>query len=285
MANQTPATDPLQAKRRLLESLLTPVIAFCLRRGLAIYDFEHVAKRIFVRLAAAELQATVGKVNTSRVSVLTGLYRRDVDRILQEKPSDSDKRQTVLSKVIGTWENSSRYCTRAGGPRVLTADGDASEFFKLVESVTRHTHPSAVLFEIQRNGAAVLTNRGLKLIRRTVVLSGDEVRSFDFVGRDIDLMVKACEENLSQADAIGNLQHRTEYDNVYVSDIPRIKAWIADQGIAFHKRVRDYVSSFDRDITPKKTKTEPAGAKVLVSSFSFTELPRTPQPTVDASSG
>ena len=82
----------------------------------------------------------------------------------------------------------------------MTADGDANEFFKLVECVTRHTHPSAVLFEIRRYGAAVLINRGITLIRRTVVLSGDKVRSFDFVGRDIDLMLKACEENLSQAD-------------------------------------------------------------------------------------
>ena len=106
---------------RLLQSLLAPAIRLCLRRSIMFYDFVEIAKRAFVEIAEEELQRNQTKVNASRVNLLTGIYRHDIARIARTREAPLPQRQSLLATVIGHWEQSAKFKTKRGQPRVLTS--------------------------------------------------------------------------------------------------------------------------------------------------------------------
>ncbi len=263
----------------ILGRLLTPLVTFCLRRGVGVRDFENVVRKVYVRVARDELLRAGGTPSTSRLSVITGIYRKDVDRILDEKdpvPSDS---VSIFTRVIGQWEQSARFRTGNGRPRRLTCEGEESEFYRLVRSVSKNYHPSTVLSEMVRNGVVETSPRGASLIRRTVVVGGSEGEIYDIVARTVEHLLNCTEENISFTDGIGNLQHNTEFDNLSSKDLPRVKRWVLEEGRNFHKKLRNYLSRFDQDITPSTIPGENrGGGKIFIGTFSLTTPPTIESP-------
>ena len=69
----------------ILLQLLKPVALFCMRRShFSFQDFVEIAKVAFIRAAEEELGQSTQKVNVSRISVLTGIYREEVTRIYKK---------------------------------------------------------------------------------------------------------------------------------------------------------------------------------------------------------
>jgi len=256
---------------RLVERLLTPVIRLCLKRSILIGDFYQLTKRLYVRLAEEEIRKSTDKINASRVSILTGLYRRDVMRLLNTPDEPISPSEPLLAKVIGQWERDPRFAHANGSPRVLGCEGKRSEFHQLVRAVSRNINPSTVLFELERNGAATRSNRGVKLIRSAHMLQDDEQQFFDLMADDIESLHRAVAENSQLKNELGHLHIRTEYDNIYEKDLPKIRRWLIEQGREFHRQVRLYLSSFDKDVNPRVQSRDAAGAKVVVSAFSLSE--------------
>ena len=63
-----------------LRLLVKPIAKFCLRHTLSIQDLIESAKIAFIEVADAEIRKKGDKVNTSRISLVTGLHRKDVIR-------------------------------------------------------------------------------------------------------------------------------------------------------------------------------------------------------------
>ncbi len=254
--------------------LLLPLVRFALRLGLEIRDFEQLARRAYVRAAQEDLARTRSKATTCRLSVLTGIYRKEVESLLEQlRHPTSDSAGAVFARVIGQWEQHSDYRKRDGTPKLLSYQGEDSDFYRLVRQVTKQYHPSSLLAEFERNGAAIRTPKGLKLVRSTMAMHDDALRSYELVADDFESLLRAAEQNLQLGGQVGNLQHRTEYDNIYVDDLPEIRQWLLQEGRGFHKRVRDFLSLRDRDLTPPENSLKQAGAKVVLSVHSLTTKP------------
>lgn len=266
-------SQPRGVDLKLLALLVRPLVKFCLRRSLFIHDLEELAKKAFVELASEEIRKTTTKINVSRISVLTGLYRKDVARILEgEGKTDAEQPHSILGRVIGQWEQDRRFQTRQGEPRVLSCDGPDSEFRTLVEKVSKHVNSSTVLFELQRSGAVELTAKGAKLVRRSYSLRDDALDAFGILAQDIDTLIQAVEENVDTSQKITNLHIRTDFDNIYESDLPAVRKWLASEGRAFHKRARKFLARHDKDLGPERPLRDRAGASVTLTAFSLTKV-------------
>lgn len=261
------------SKLDLLQLLMRPIVRFALRRSLSFQDFLRVAKASFVEVAEQEIKRSTAIVNVSRISVMTGLHRKDVTQIFREHQPVTHLSQSIFARVLGQWEQDKRFTTQDGLPKMLSFQGEKSDFFKLVSSVSKHINPFTVLFELERIGAVKKTPEGLKFMRPTAGVSADEHKVHDLVSRDIDSLINAMTENLYGSDDTGNLHMRTEYDNVFRVDIPEIRTWFIQQGKELHRRAREYLSAFDKDLNPDLKSRGSAGAKVVFSSFSFTTPP------------
>lgn len=262
-----------EKNRKVLRLLLRPIVRFCLRYMLPIQSLTEEAKAVFLELATAELRRNQEKVNVSRLSVLTGLRRREVSRFQLEEHSSKEMTASLPARVLGMWEQDKSFLTKAGKPRVLSCDGDESEFSRLVAKVSKDLHPGTILFELKRQHAVEETSKGVKMIRSEQVLGHDPIKAYDLLSADIDDLFCGVEHNLSDVNSLKNLHAKTEYDNICASDLDEIKTWFLKEGTSFHLRARNFLAQYDRDINPERNDSSPP-CRVCIGTFSRTEEPQ-----------
>ena len=244
-----------------LRHLLRPVVKFCLRRSLSIQDLVEMAKTVFIEIAVEELKKRNKKINTSKLSVMTGLRRREVDRFYKEKPVAND-RTSIITKVIGKWSQNNKFSTKKGRARVLTYEGDNSQFSKLVRSISNDIKPGTVLSELERLAAIEKTSRGLKLIIDAYVPKNDPEEGYNLLAMDAEDLALAVEENIFDAPKIPNLHGTTEYDNIPSRHVPALKKWLLFEGSKFHQKVRAHIAKLDKNTNSK------GNFRVVFGSFS-----------------
>jgi len=262
------ALESREIKRRCFRLLLRPLVRFAIRHSFTIKELFEEAKRVFIDEAKEEILKKSKKVNVSRISLITGLYRREVKALLEAPEETEDDAANIVARVLGQWEQDSRYQTKSGSPRVLSYDGDGSEFWSLVHSVSKHMNPGTVLFELERSGSVEKTSRGLKVITRTLHLEEDPEKGFKLLSKDLDDFIHAVEENLYQQISPSHSHVRTEYDNIDPQDVEQIRLWLVREGKLYHRKLRDFLAKFDRDINPDAEKSS-GRARVSVGVYSY----------------
>ena len=263
-------TIPRATLYNLLALTLRPVAAFCLRHSLRLQDLIECAKIAFVRMAELELARSGRKSNVSRLSLMTGVHRRDVSQ--GADPLDrAGQERDLITKIIGQWQTDPRFITKSRSPRILSVEGQKSDFVDLVDSVSSDVNPATVLFELERIAAVHKSKSGLQLVSQTHTLKNDPVANFEILSRDLADLTQAVEHNAVLDERPHHFHARTEFDRVRADAIPEIKRWMLQEGFAFHARMREMLSKFDQDINPAATDEPVKLVRVVSSGFSFIE--------------
>lgn len=238
-----------------------PLIRLALRGGLGLQALVQALKEALVDVAREEL---VGKgESVSRISVMTGIYRKDVQSILD---SPKEPRIPLVAKVIGQWLNHPQFSSDPGVARPLHCTGKESEFVELVHSVNREVNPYAVLFELERLGLISQESGVAQLLATEAVPEKTVGEVFNLLADDLADLADVVGANLLQSEDIPQLHLKTSYDDIALEHLPEIRRWLLEEGAAFHRRARDYLSQFDRDLNPI-LKSKPGGARVAVGTF------------------
>jgi|SRR5262245_20666136 len=179
----TPAAPGDRRAPNLLEMTqraLWPLVKLLLHRGVGYPAFAEALKSLFVRVVTEEFPLHGKRETDSRISVLTGIYRRDVRRLRDEaqraierwRPKTAAAGRTLSatlvpeppavslsSMVIAVWTGKPPYIDKAGNPKPLVrtaAKGGRISFEALVRSVNKDVRPRALLDEWLRRGAVTL---------------------------------------------------------------------------------------------------------------------------------
>ena len=261
------ATGMNKALVTCLRSLLRPVVRFCINRSLRLQDMVEAAKVMFVDIANEELEKQGKADNISRISVMTGVHRIDVKRILDEG-GNFELSERLAGKVIALWRNDKRFTTDAGKPRVLSFKGVGNEFSKLVETISIDLKPGTILFDLERVGAVSKTKKGLKLLHSSYVPRKDPGSSLKLLARDAEDLMEAGINNVEAEGEILNYQASTVYDNISPDDLPKIRKWFFQHCFNFQQRVDKYLAKYDLDYHPDPKKE--GGCRVSLGLFSRT---------------
>ncbi len=252
----------------LLTRLLKPILGFILRRGVTFKQFVNAAKALYIAVAEEELRRCGSPVNTSSISVLTGIHRSDVRELLG-KPPVPEAKPSVISSIISRWESDPRFCTREGRPRILKIGGQKSEFRELVLSVTTHTDPASILREMERTQNIQRHKDTVELVRGELRAGEDVLPLLETLAKDLEALIGAVEQNLFQPiPGFSQLHISTEYDNIILEDIPKLRAWLVDHGKSFHREARSVISQSDADIVPRDDSAQ-AGGGVVVGTYAY----------------
>lgn len=255
-----------------LRLILRPVARFCLRRSLRIQDALETLKEVFVENAVEEMQRNNEKVNVSRLSAMTGLHRRDVMRLFNtEEETREEKAGNLMTRVVGQWMNDPEFLGSRNRPRILTLEGESSQFRRLVSKVSRDLNPGTVLFELERVGSVERTPRGVKLLLHHYVPLENAVEGFELLAKDSEDLIDAVDQNIFSGLKEPNLHGRTEFDSIRPEAIPYIREWLLTEGSAFHKRVGQFLAQFDTDFHPGDDGVR-GGATVSLGTFSMIRL-------------
>lgn len=254
----------------MMRNLLRPAVRFALRRGVKVRAIIEELKALLIEEAHRELTRSNEERTVSRLSVMTGLQRRDVQRITAPD-SDSSKHLDLMTRIIGTWTTSERF-SRGSKPHALSYEGPASDFADLVRSVSTDLNPSTILFEMERLALVERVGPEIKLLWSAYQMSGDVDDAYTLLERDIRTLVDGVDSNIKGSSPVPNLHISTHFDNVTASDMRAIREWLLAKGAAFHAEAREFIGSFDKDINPSRY-ADRGGMKVSLTSCSLCEVP------------
>ncbi len=137
-----------------IENLLLQLAHILLERGITPAQICHIARNALVRAAAENSKFRNGKINQSRVAVLTGLRRAEVRMVLHAKANTRLERSDApLQKILRAWITNNRYLDRAGKPLRLALTGSGVSFRTLVKEQCSDIPHRAVLAELLRVSA------------------------------------------------------------------------------------------------------------------------------------
>ena len=161
------------AVRTALLRLLEPLVRLMLDAGVGVGEFVTLLKVAYVKAAAHESRAVIGRVrpNISRIAVVSGLTRVEVAAILArdeaQSPSSERGRQRA-ERVLSGWWADPEFLTAQGEPEVLRLKGARRSFAALCDRYSGEQRTAPVLDELLRVGAVrQLPDGRLQALSRT----------------------------------------------------------------------------------------------------------------------
>jgi hypothetical protein len=253
-----------------LKPMLYPLIRFCLKRGVKLQEFLEISKELFIEAGKNELSESDVEQSTNRISIYTGVHRRDVERFKTGTPKKKTTAD-ILTRVLGQWKNDKRFCLKLGKPKPLTFSGKEGEFADLVYSVSKELSPYTVLSELERLNFIEHKDEKLVLKANEYTPKKDLELSLNLVGQDIADLVSAVERNTFHEVDIPSLHLSTRYDNVCEEYLPLIKEWLMKEGERIHVRARNFLSKYDKDLNTK-LENKKGGCRIVLGTFGHAEI-------------
>lgn len=262
--------ESLKDMKAVAAALLRPFVRFCLRRGLRMSDMQDALKRAMLDVAEEEIRASGAPSNISRLSVVTGLQRKEIKRLSSGENINSESAD-LLTRVIGQWQSDPQFKSKDGKAKGLTVIGKDSEFSELVNSLSNDVSPYTVLFGLEQAGAIEKKDSRVFLKAPLYLTDKNIKQSLSILAEDVSDLMQAVEGNVFDKPGVPNLHLTTVYDNVCVDHAETLKEWILDQGTAFHEKIRNQVSKFDKDANPRLFKKK-GGVRIAVGAFSSVNI-------------
>ncbi|AIL63676.1 DUF6502 family protein [Pseudomonas alkylphenolica] len=145
-----------------LRRVMRPLVRLMLRKGVTYTVFADLLKEVFVDVADREFRLDDKAPSDSRISLLTGVHRKDVRRLRKEDDTASmalPENITLGAQLVNTWTSNQPFCKAAGQalplPRLASVGGDVS-FDALVAQVSTDIRARVVLDEWLRLGVVRL---------------------------------------------------------------------------------------------------------------------------------
>ncbi len=233
--------------------LLKPLAGLLVEHGIPFRTFSEWAKFAFVEAGEAQGPVEGRKMSTSRLSVLTGLTRKDIARIRDtQRPTAKAERSRHhrAARVVTGWIREDRYTDDCGLPLELPIDGDEPSFDSLVREFGGDVPTRAVLDELERvETAQVIDKKRVKLLARAYVPRTSEPQALEVLGTDVGGLIQTIQHNLTQGTA-PKFQRRVLYDNLPEESLPIIHQFIVKHGQTLLERLDAEMAKHDRDANP-----------------------------------
>lgn len=144
-----------------MHRILSPLVRVLLAHEITLPVVVELLKRVYVDVADRDFRLDDKPSTDSRISLLTGVHRKDVKR-LRELPAvnaELPPKVSLSAQVFARWITDPRWRDGAGQPRALARlarHGGEASFEALVASVSQDIRPRSLLDEWLRQGIASL---------------------------------------------------------------------------------------------------------------------------------
>ncbi len=185
-AATTTSIDPLKdATLNALSQLMDPLLNLMFDTGVTVREFTQLLRTQATSSATRRIMREAGTSNKSRVSILTGLPRSEVARLLRKPPVDEPPRraQHPIRKILAAWFDDPNFLTKEGDPAVLPAFGKRKSFERLVGKYGSGVPVRAMLDELTRiNAIEWLENQRIRPRHRIPLITGMTATSVSMIG-------------------------------------------------------------------------------------------------------
>jgi hypothetical protein len=235
--------------------LLVPLIRIYLRNGKAAKSFYDLVKRVYVDLAQQEFGIKGKRATVSRIAILTGLTRKEV-QVLLAHPSPDDgsaeeEEYNRAARVITGWLRDPEFGDGRGHPAPLPLGGKRRSFTKLVKAYSGDIPVRAMLDELLHVGAVEqLTDGRICLRTRSYVPQKSAPEKLHILGTDTADLIATIDHNTYVAPHKPRFQRKVMYDNVPLEAAQEFEAIAAARGQELLEALDRWLSNRDRDVNP-----------------------------------
>lgn len=184
-----------------LTPLLAPLARLLVSQGVSFPAFSETMKGHYLAAAMAE---PGGKPTASRLSVLTGLQRRDIARLTaaEAKP----ERPNPLVRLVAEWQTNPAY-----GARPLPKNGDAPSFDALAYSIRKDIHPRTLLDRLVAAGTVEVRGAEVHLLQTSYQPQAGSEEQLDYLADNVGDHLAAAVDNVrNDAPHFERAAHYTE---------------------------------------------------------------------------
>lgn len=238
-----------------LFKLMQPLVKLLLRFGVSHSEFAELSKRVYVYMAESEKEFRLDerKQSVSRISVLTGLNRKEVAK--QRTLIQSDQLEIIshnrAAQVVNAWLRDVDYQDHAGEPLELPLSGGSFSFTTLVKKYSGDMPVRAVLDELLRV-AAVRKVEGdlLRLCSKAYIPQASNDEKLKILGTSATDLLTTLEHNIPCSLEDSRLQLTLAYDNLPKEALEEFKLMCEEHAQKTLLTLNDWLSKQDRNVTP-----------------------------------
>ena len=156
--------------RRALSLMLKPLARLLIAQGVTHAEFSETAKEVYVETALRHFESE-GRVNKSRIAILTGLTRKEVKNVIDRtlEAGYQPKTYSRPERVLTGWYSDPKFQGPYGIPLELPYEaGGENEpsFVELVRQYSGDMAPRQMLNQLTEAGSVVEVDGRYKAVRR-----------------------------------------------------------------------------------------------------------------------
>lgn len=267
-------TSIKSAALKACRHFMVPLARFLLGIGVGYREFSEISKLAFVQVASDEFGIRGRKTNMSRVSVMTGLNRKEIRKVRDRLENEDWALDPTLSKpvsVLSEWYTNPHYLTRNRSPKPLSVDSaiEGESFADLVRTVGGDVPPGAMLKELQRAGSVKEVSPGNWLpVERQYSPRGIDLFQIQRFGECLHDLAQTITTNYMKLEGSANrlFEFRAWSDRVDPKSIDKLKKIVSVQGKDYLATVDNWL--YEHSVTDKgSTPAEPIRCGVGVYYF------------------
>ena len=270
---------PTDAVIEAAAEALRPFAKRLLALGAPFAAVERRLRALFVDVAEQEFALGERRATDSRISLLTGIHRKEVRRLRGGQAADVDAAGlNHVASLISRWTTDPRTTDAAGRPRPLPYQAArGASFMRLARAVTSDLAPGVLLEHLVASGAAELRADGVVVLgARALVARAGSPEALGILAQDPAELIETMLQNVLAERAAPLLQRKVAFDNLGSDAAERIRAELRREGERFLARMERVLARYDRDRNPRA----PGGERYYagVGVYCFERAPAPPPP-------
>lgn len=242
------------ALTKAVYKLTRALVRILLRNGVPYGAFTDIAKKAYVDVAMKEFGVPGKKQTNSRVATITGLSRKEIQRLISLQHADNEEADRVArynraARVVYGWVHDASYADEDGESAVLAFEGEEPSFASLVKAYSGDVPPRAILDELIQVGVAQrLENSRIKLLERAYIPTTGEAEKLVLLGRDVAGLLSTMDKNIHGIDNAPYFQRKVFYDNLSEEAAVEFHKFLHEKGQPMLEEFDQWMAQRDRDV-------------------------------------
>lgn len=253
--------------------VLRPLIRVLIRSGVRYDEFLELIRGVYVESAVRDGLGDIAKPTRAKVSVSTGVPRREVDRFIDNDgalPAAPRTLTKTIAEVLNAWHTDPQFVGPYGIPLELEVRGHKGRAFSdLVRSVDPSANPVLVLDELLRLRTVVWSGETHVRIVSRAFIPVEEMSpaQLEFFGNALTRLANTLQFNLDTANSQKRLERSVQSDKGLPLEVVPV----------FEKHVRERVTELLTDLddwmSPYAAQLQPGAQveKVGLAVFQFVD--------------
>lgn len=245
-------------KRGLLAAygrLLRPLIRILIRNGVSFGEFADVAKHAYVEVAEKDFSVLNKQITHTRISALTGLPRREVERIARIRAAEREKglgsNLNNIVSILAGWHTDSDCTGPYGVPLELQLEDKGKLDFKTLAErhAEKYSSAQALLNEMVKAGVVRETEKGwFRVLTRYYIPEGVAPAGLEHLSRTLQDLVTTIDHNLLAKDSEDKLFERHVYteEGIRRQDLPLFQAFAKEKAMILLEELDNWLGQLDK---------------------------------------